>query len=149
MKIALVLVFSVFLLSPVTKVFAETTLKAELDKVSITTDEMLTYKLTLASTEKKIPAFKVPGFQNLAIVSQAQSSTVSFQKGGMQSILVYVFILLPKAAGKFKIEPAQVIVNGKVYASQGFQIEVKQGVVRVPQEPGSEIPDSDQPKYSL
>lgn len=149
MKISPVLVFLVFLLSPVTMVFADTTLKAELDKTSITTDEMLTYKLTLASTEKKIPTPKLPEFQNLAIVSQAQSSTISFQKGGMQTIFVYVFILLPKEAGKSRIESAQVTVNGKVYASEAFQIEVKQGTVRVPQEPGPEIPDSGQPKYSL
>ena len=149
MKTVLVLLFSVFLFTPVTAVFADTTIKAEVDKTSITTDELLTYKLTIASPEKNIPSPKLPGFNDWVIVSQAQSSTVSFQKAGMQTILVFAFILLPKETGKIKIEPAQVTVKGKVNASEHFQIEVKEGSIRLPKEPGSEIPDSGQPQYTL
>jgi hypothetical protein len=137
--------------------FAQTTIKAEVDKAGITTDELLTYKLTLASAEKSIPDPKIPAFKGFAVVSQAQSSTVSFQKGGMQTILVFVFILMPKEKGNIRIEPAEVIVQGKTIASEAFQIEIKQGAARIeprgkPQpeeEPGPAIPDSGQPKYSL
>ena len=149
MKFVFVLTILVFLLSAVTAVFADTTIKAEVDKTSITTDELLTYKLTVVSTEKNILSPKISGFNGFAIVSQAQSSTVSFQKGGMKTILVFVFILWPKEAGKIKIEPVQVTVKGNAYASEAFQIEVKEGSVRLPKEPGPEIPGSDQPKYTL
>ena len=132
--------------------FAQTTIKAEVDKTSITTDEFLTYKLTVVSVEKNIPPPKLPEFRGLAVVSQAESSTVSFQRGGMQSVIVFAFILLPQETGKIKIEPAQVRVKGKIYSSEAFQIEVKAGVVRgIPrkEEPGPQIPQSDQPQYTL
>ncbi len=149
MKFVAVLAILVFLFSAVTAVFADTAIRAEVDKTSITTDELLTYKLTVASTEKNIPSPKISGFNGFVIVSQAQSSTVSFQKGGMQTILVFAFILLPKETGKIKIEPAVVTVKGKAYASEAFQIEVKKGSVRLPKDPGPEIPESGQPQYSL
>jgi len=149
MKFVAVLAILVFLFSPAAVVFADTTINAEVDKARITTDELLTYKLTVASTEKNIPAPKIPGFNGFAVISQAQSSTVSFQKGGMQTILVFAFILMPKEAGKIKIEPAVVTVKGKAYASDVIQIEIKQGSVRLPEDPGPEIPESDQPQYSL
>lgn len=134
------------------QVFAQIAIKAEVDKTSITADELLTYKLTVSSVEKNIPPPKLPEFRGLAVVSQAESSTVSFQKTGMQSVIVFAFILLPQETGKIKIEPAQVRIKGKVYSSESFQIEVKAGVVRgVPRkdEPGPQIPQSDQPQYSL
>jgi hypothetical protein len=165
MNYLLIFIFSVFMFCAQTAVFADTTIKAEMDKTAVTADELLTYKLTVASTEKNIPSPKIPEFKGFAIVSQAQSSTVSFQQGGMRTILVFVFILLPRETGRLKIEPAQVTVLGKVYSSQASQVEVKQGSAQIkprgksrfplpeqsaPQEePGPEIPDSDQPQYNL
>lgn len=149
MKFVVFLAILVFLFNAGTLVFADTAIRAEVDKTRITTDELLTYKLTVTSSEKNVPAPKISGFNGLVIVSQAQSSTVSFQKGSMQTILVFVFILLPKETGKIKIEPAVVTVKGKAYASQACQIEVKEGSVRLPKDPGAKIPESDLPQYSL
>ena len=149
MKFLRVLVFWVSLFMPLVPALADITVKAEVDKVAITTDELLTYKLAISSSEKNIPSPQLPEFKEWAIVSQAQSSTVSFQKGGAQSVLVFVFILLPKKSGKLNIEAAQITVKGKLYAAETFQIEVKQGNARLPEEPSPEIPDSNQPKYNL
>jgi len=164
MKNARILILALFLFCPGQAVFADTTVKAEVDKNVITAGELLTYKFTVASTEKNILPAKIHGFKGFAIVSQAQSSTVSFTKGGMQTILVFVFILLPRETGKLNIEPVQVTVNGKVYSSQGAQVEVKRVSALIPPQkkskfrlPGKpqpqdsepEIPDSDQPQYNL
>jgi hypothetical protein len=163
----LIFIFSIFIVCIQTAVFADTSIKAETDKSAITTDELLTYKLTVASSEKNLPSPKIPEFQGFSIVSQAQSSTVSFQKGGMQAILVFAFILLPRETGSLKIEPAQVTVLGKVYSSQACQVEVNQGAAKIQprqrerprmflpekpapgEEPGPKIPDSDQPQYNI
>ncbi len=149
MKLIRILVFFMFLFIPVIPVLADITVKAEVDAPVITTGDLLTYKLAVSSTEKNIPSPQLPEFKDWAIVSQAQSSSVSFQKGGAQSVLVFVFILLPKKSGKLNIEAAQVTVKGKLYVSDAFLIEVKQGNARLPEEPSPEIPDSEQPKYNL
>jgi hypothetical protein len=163
MKNALVLI--IFIFCAQAAVFADTSIKAEVDKTEITSDELLTYKVTVASTEKNIPSPSIPKFKSFSIVSQAQSSSVSVKQGGMQTVLVFAFILLPKETGKIKIDPAQVTVQGKVYSSQACQIEVKQGVPRIQpgkktkiplpeepdgqEEPGPEIPESGQPQYNI
>jgi len=152
MKFVLVLVFSVFLFEGQSRGWADTTIKAEVDKDSITTDQILTYKLTVVSRQKYIPSFKIPAFNGFVVVSQVQSSSVSFQKGGQQTNLILVFKLKPKQAGKLKIEPAQVVVQGQAYATKALQIEIKQGSLRTlpsEEEPGPAIPDSGQPKYNL
>ncbi len=149
MKLIRILVFLISLFIPVIPALADITVKAEVDKPAITTDELLTYKLVISSMEKNILSPKLPEFKDWAVVSQAQSSSVSFQDGGAQSVLVFVFILLPKKSGKLNIEAVQVTVKGKLYISEAFQIEVKQGNARLPEESSPEIPDSEQPKYNL
>jgi len=152
MKLVPVLVFLVFLLGAQSRVWADTPIKAEVDKASITTDDVLTYKLTVISQQKNISSLKIPDFKGFIVISQIQSSSVSFQKGGQQTNLLLVFKLRPKQAGKVKIEPAQVTVQGDSFATEALQIEIKPGSLRTlpsEEEPGPAIPDSGQPKYNL
>lgn len=135
---------------------AETAIKAEVDKLRFSTDEALTYKLVVTTTESKIPQPKLPKFENFMIVSQANSSTVSFVRGGAKTILVFAFILAPKAVGKLKIEPASVQAEGKTYATPELEIEVVQGKAK-PQSPPKKgrpappkiIPPQTGPQYTL
>ncbi len=106
---------------------AETQIRAEVDKTSITADELLTYKIVIASSEKELPKPKVPDFKGFAIVSQAQSSTASFVKGAAKTILVFAFILAAKEKGRLQIPPCTIKVKDKEYSSQSFEIEVKPG----------------------
>jgi hypothetical protein len=106
---------------------AQTEIKAEVDKTTLSTDETLTYKIVVTSSEKVLPQPKVPGFEGFKVVSQAQSSTISFVRGGAKSILVYAFILAPKDKGKFRITPSSIKVKDKQYSSPAFEIEVKPG----------------------
>jgi hypothetical protein len=165
MKYALILIISGFMFCGQSAVLADTTIKAEVNKAALTTDELLTYKLTVVSTEKNIPAPKIKEFKGFSIVSRAQSSSISFKQGGMQTSLVFAFILLPREIGMLKIEPAKVTVSGKTYSSSACLIEVKQGMAKnqlrhrsaiplpkkpaLEEDPGLEIPGSDQPQYNL
>jgi hypothetical protein len=112
------------------KAFAETTLTAEVNKLKFTTDETVTYKLSINSTEKNIPRPQIPKFEGFAVISQAQSSTVSWAPSGLKSSLIYSYRLMPKSTGKFKIGPAKMLINGKTYASQEFEVEVTQGKIK-------------------
>jgi len=134
---------------------AETAIKAEVDKPKITTDDALTYKLIVTTTERKIPQPALPKFENFIIVSQANSSTVSFAKGGAKTILVFAFILAPKATGRLKIESASVQAEGKTYAAPEIEVNVAQGKRKLPVPPKKgepapkKVPPRSGPQYTL
>jgi hypothetical protein len=143
-KIYILVVLSIFFSLPVA--FAQTNIKAEVDRTSITTDDTLTYKLAITSSEKELPAPTLPSFSGFDVVSQAQSSTVTFTKTKIKTIVVYVYILGPKEVGKIKIEPSQIKLGSSVYSSDSFEIEVKQGQ-RIPKS-SKQAPQPDLPQES-
>ncbi len=133
--------------------FAETTIKAEVDKTILTQDENITYKLIITSSEKQVPQPQVAGFENFEVISQAQSSTISFVKGAASTILVYAFILAPKDAGKLKIGPSSIRIKDKTYSTDSFEVEVK--AILPEEKPEQSIPEENQteseemPRYTL
>lgn len=152
-KVFIVLIFS---FSFICQSLAQTQIKSEVDKIKISTDEALTYKLTIASSEKKITQPKFPEFKDFVVLWQAESSTISFIKGGAKTILVYTFLLTPKNTGKFTIEPTQVKTEGKTYASEEFEIEVTLGELspkalpeEKPLKPKKAMPKSEEPQITL
>ncbi len=120
--------------------FAQTSIKAEVDKMSLTTDEALTYKLTITSFEKDIPTPQLPKFTGFDAISSAQSSAMTFTKGGVKSIVTYAFVLVPTGIGKFKIEPSQIKTKNKTFSSGDFEIEVKQGKGSLQAQPQQKTP---------
>lgn len=136
--------------------FAQTQIKSEVDKTRISTDETITYKLTITSSEKKLPQPKFPEFKDFVVLWQAESSTVSFVKEDAKTILVYTFLLTPKNTGKFTIGPTQINLEGKTYTSEKFEIEVTLGKIKpkaLPKErpfkPKKALPESEVPQITL
>ena len=151
--IALVLIFIFLFITPA---IAETSIKAEVDKKSITTDEMLTYKLTIISSEKKLPTPEVPKFEGFNVISQAQSSTISFVKSDIKTILVYAFILAPTDVGKCNIGPSTIKIKDKTYSTEPLEIEVTQGKAKPGEKPAQKPslppvpqPETEQPQITL
>ena len=130
---------------------APTEIKAEVDKARIAANEHLTYKLVITSSEKKLPTPALPDFKGFTIVSQAESSTVSYVKGSVRLMFVYVFILAPSAQGPLTIAPATITVGGRTYSSASFTIEV--GAPKAPGDAGPEscpleFPEEKEPDFS-
>lgn len=152
----IIIILAIFISLFTATVLAETTLKAEADKTSLTTDETLTYKLTITSSAKKILLPKFPKFEGFVVLSQAQTSEISIAKGTQKTFVVYVFILAPAKIGTLKIEPSQIQIEGKDYSSDAFEITVTQGKAK-PQpktEPEPSLPEelpqeSEQPQITL
>lgn len=143
-------------LSSVALAFTETSIKSEVDKKSITTDENVIYKLTITSTDKNIPQPQLPKFTGFVVISQVQSSNISLVKGGIKTILVYAFVLTPIVIGKFKIEPSFIKVKNKTCSTDTFEIEVTQGKRKPnpPQKEGLPLPEkppseSEEPQVTL
>ena len=129
MKSKMFAITTLLILSCCLEAFADTILTAQLDKLKITTDEAITYKLSIDSSENKIPRPQLPNFADFTVISQAQSSTVSWASGSLKTNLIFTYVLTPKSAGKLKIEPAKIKINGKYYVSQEFEVEVTQGKI--------------------
>ena len=142
-KRILIIVLFLVACSSLTAFSDEVRIKAEVDKVSITTDEDITYKLIISSeTLKNLPQPEFPKFENFSVLSSAQTSQISLDKGELKALLIYVFILQPKQSGQLQIGPSKIVVNKKEYLSQQFKIEVKQGSREFP--PESEIPQEEE-----
>jgi len=145
-----------FILACGTFVFADTTVKAEVDRISLTTDQALTYKLTIDSSAKRIPQPKLPSFEGFVAISNAQTSQISISGGMQKTSVVYVFVLAPTQAGKFKIGPAEIKIENKIYSSDTFEIEVRQGKARPqvkpetkPTLPKKSPPATEEPQFTL
>ncbi len=117
--------------------YAETTIKAQVNKAKITTDEPLIYKIVISSDGKILPALELPKFENFSIASQGQSSSISFNMGKIITSLSYELILVPLKIGKITINPSQIKIGSQVYKSQSFEIEVSQGKNKLKIQPKS------------
>lgn len=136
--------------------FADTSLKAEVDKTRITTEEAVIYKLSINSSAKKIPKPDLPGFEGFAVLSQSQASKISISAGVQTSSVTYVFILAPVKSGKFGIGPSRARIEGRDYSSDTFEIEVTQGKVQPKAEsedmaplPEAPVSPSEAPRITL
>ncbi|MFA5090919.1 MAG: BatD family protein [Candidatus Omnitrophota bacterium] len=116
-------IFLLILLGPV---YAEISIKAEVDKVSIPSNGKVTYKLTVTTSEAHLPVVQIPTFGGFNIISRGDSTAVTFARGQRKTTLVSLFVLSPKSTGKFKIEPSVVKLKLRPTAnkSEGFEIEV-------------------------
>lgn len=146
----------IFVFALITSAFADTEIKVEVDKTKITTDQTLTYKLTITTTENKIGEPKMPKFDSFNVLSVVRSSNVSFEGGTTKKTLIFAFVLAPTSTGKFKIEPSQVKIGNKTYSTEQFEIEVTQGksTPKIPQEqipsqPQENLPQSEEPQVTL
>ena len=138
--ILLVIFMSLF----IAEAFAQTSIKAEVDKTIVTTDDIITYKLIITSSEENIPKPQLPNFTGFKIISSAQSSTVSFTKGNVKTIVVYAFVLIPTDKGTFKIEPSSIKIKNETYSTGTLEIEVKQGKVKPKAEPEQKPPQPEE-----
>lgn len=136
--------------------FAQTAIKAEVDQTKITTDDNLTYKIVVTSSEKKLPLPQMPKFEGFQVISSAQSSTLSFFKSEIKTILVYAYILAPINTGKFKIEVSTIKIKDKTYSTDTFEIEVTPGKAKpkvLPEKklplPKKPQPESEEPQFTL
>jgi hypothetical protein len=138
--------------------YAQTEIKAQVDKVKISTDEVLTYKVTVASDEKNLPAPVLPQIKGFSVVSRLQSSQISLGAEKLKASAAYIFFLAPTEAGCFTIGPTTVKVKDEVYSTESFEIEVTPGKAKPLPQPKTEknplfpetpAPESEEPQFTL
>jgi len=151
-----IIIAIILILLFIPRAFAEVSINAKVDKTKINTDEAVTYKVTIISSERNIPAPQIPKFKSFNMVSQSQSSTASFTKSKINIVIVYTFILAPADIGRFKIEPSIIKIKDKVYTTDSFEIEVVLGKAKPvpkpekkPSLPEELLPEREQPQITL
>ena len=148
------ILLAIFIFCFVSSTMAETTIKAEVNKLKISTDDTLIYKITVASSDKNLPQPTLPKFTGFSAVSQAQSSSMSFQKSNVSTTIAYEFLFVPNDIGKFKIEPATIKISNKLLSTDSFEIEVTQGKTKPEAKPKEQPPteslsSSEEPQITL
>ena len=134
---------------------AQITIKAEVSRSKLSTDDTLVYKVTITSPQANFNQPQLPKFTAFSILSQSQSTSLALEKEGWKTSLVYEFLLSPVAAGKLSIEPTSIKTKNEAISSEAFDIEVTQGkmIPKVPQgnplPPKNSLPESEEPKVTL
>ncbi|OGW81284.1 MAG: hypothetical protein A3G33_06825 [Omnitrophica bacterium RIFCSPLOWO2_12_FULL_44_17] len=129
--IILIIIAQIFLLSAG---FAEQpTVIATLDKDTATVNEELHLIVRVENSKGSIPPPKMPSLQGFDIIYYGRTSQFKFVNGKTQSITEFAYVLTPKAAGQFVIQPIKVVVGG---------VERESGFVRVTvtEKPGTAVP---------
>lgn len=135
---------------------AATSINAKVDKAKLTTDDTLTYKVAVVSGDSPVSALEVPQFEGFEVLSQSQSSNISFSGGPLKVSLVYMFILAPVRTGELQIPPTSIKIKNKTFSSNSIKVEVLPGKRPLPEpeespegEPKSNLPESKEPKITL
>jgi len=115
-----------FFIFPVKLLYAQVSFNAKVDKVNLPINETLIYEIDITTQSKNIPSPKLPKFEDFIVVSQQQSSNISFKKDKIATQIVYSFVLMPRRSGKLKIEPAEIKIENRTYYTEAFEIEVKE-----------------------
>jgi hypothetical protein len=102
------------------------------------------------SVNAKPSSFKNPSFEPFQVImgpSTSQSTNISFINGQMSQEISfsYTYYLLATKEGKYTIQPAEIIVNGKTYKSNPLTIEVVKGTTPPPTASQYEHWDQPQP----
>lgn len=128
----------------IASLFAQASIEAEVDKTSLDLGDSLTYKVTVTSFEKNVPAVQLPDFAGFKVISSAQSSSLSFAKGSSKTKIIYALALLPADAGSLKIGPSSIKINNETLSTASFEIEVGPGKVKPKSEPQRKPPEPEE-----
>ncbi len=121
------LVFTIFILSTI-YIYAQVKFTASSEKI---VEKGKTFQLDF-TVNAQASGFRASGFPNFKIISGPNSSTsqsISMGNGRttQSTTTTFSYYLQAKRTGKFTINPASVIVNGKRYKSNSLNIEVVKG----------------------
>lgn len=127
------LIFSIAaILFAVTSAFADEKVSFEVNaKMIVATGEAFKVEFSLNAEPEK-NSFTPPDFGDFDILAGPATSTghsVQFINGSMSKSVSYTitYVLLPRTSGTFTIGSAAIRVDGKRYATNPTQIEVKEG----------------------
>ncbi len=140
-----------------TSCWAGVTMKAEVDKKQLTTDEVVTYKCSVDLGAQEIEDFTPPSFNDFSVLSTFRSSHITFEKNTPKTTVIFVFVIAPLKTGTLSISPSVIKTKkGETVRSESFDLVVTEGrnkpsprQEQQPATPQDPYPDSGQPQITL
>ncbi len=100
---------------------------AQVDRTSLSTDDVLMLSVTIDATNGTFPQFTLPPLEGFMVVGTSTASQTSIINGVTSANVVYSYRLQPLEAGDWTIPALSLNVGGQSYSTQPIQISVSQG----------------------
>ena len=107
------------------KIFADISISASVDKNVISLDEQLTLQVVVSGDTTNIPQPNIPNLPDFQIYSSGRSQSISIINGQINSSVSFNYVLSPKHTGEFEIPPISVNYKGKIYQTEPIKIKVE------------------------
>ena len=102
----------------------ESQLLARLDKNRAEVNEEIHLNIKVEGVQSGIQAPVLPAITGFDIFYSGRSSRFSFVNGRSESLTEFNYVLIPKNAGKYVIEPIEVKWNGETHRTEPLSIEI-------------------------
>jgi hypothetical protein len=99
----------------------------EVDRTSLTTDDLLTLTITVSADLINTPEPTLPNLLGFNLLGSNTSSQISIINGAMSTQTVYRYQLQPVETGTLTIAPISITLNGQTYTTEPIVVEVTQG----------------------
>lgn len=109
------------------KAQGDATITAEVDRTTVSTDDLLTLTLTVSGDFQQLGEPQLPLFSGFNVVGNSRSSQFSMVNGVVTARTVFNYQLQPADAGTFTIDPITILVNGTSYQTDRITVQVTQG----------------------
>jgi hypothetical protein len=128
-KYLIPIILALLFLSSVGTGFAQgqEVISAEVDRTTLSTDEVLTLTVRLNDSAMSVPHPTLPSLQGFNVLGSSTSSQISVLNGSMSSQVIYAYRLQPYAKGDLVIEPISVTLDGRTYSTDPIAVHVTQG----------------------
>ena len=97
---------------------------ASVDKTQVGLDEQITLTVSVSGDVKSIPQPELPPLDAFTVYSAGRSHNFSYTNGRMSTQVTFNYVLLPRKAGRFTIDPARIKLEGKTYQTTPIEITV-------------------------
>jgi len=104
-------------------------LEVSLNRDTIGLDEQVILQITVNSSQRNLPAPRLPTLPMFKVYSQGRSSSISITNGVVNASFTYRYILTPQKAGTFPIEQVSIVHKNKRFKGNSVELTViNQGV---------------------
>lgn len=132
------LFFGFLFLTPSYTAFAEeVVVSAAVDKSRPQIDEEVSLTIQITGARGNLQAPRLPALQGFDSFYTGRSSQFTFVNGKSSSNVEFNYILVPKVAGQFTLNPVEIWIDGKSYRTQSIPLEVVSPQIQPGRAPGA------------
>ena len=97
---------------------------AAVDKQTAYQNQEVNLSIRISNAKGNIPAPRLPSFQGFDSFYSGRASHFTFINGRSSSAVEFNYVLVPKSTGVFRIDPVDIVIDGKSYQTEPIQVEV-------------------------